>query len=162
MSVSRVKSNRRAGRPPRIYLLLSRAATVTTNPMLGTSNRTQQAMLAASPFCTAPKSLIRETLEVAGLVGGSLLHRAVDLLSSRGTVVPNRSHSDSSSESTLFPNTQCPRFPGLGLRRSIFPSCARGCCCSKCPESEQSSTGQKKALQKVEGALGQGLDTLLT
>lgn len=131
--------------------------------MLGTSNRTPQAMPAASPFCTAPKSLVRETLEVAGLVGGSPRHRAVELLSNRGTVVPNRGDSDSSSECILCPDIWCPRFPGLGLRRSRFSSRALGCSYTKCPESQQSTAVdfKRRLFKGWRKPRDQGLDTLL-
>lgn len=72
--------------------------------MLGTSE--SPAKSPASPFWTAPKILNREKLEAVSPVEGSKLLTAVELLSNKGTRVPNRSHCDSSSNSILFPNAQ--------------------------------------------------------
>lgn len=60
-------------------------------------------MTLASPFCTAPKSLIRETLEVVSLAGGPKLLRAGALLSDKGTMVPDRSYCDSHLNPSSFP-----------------------------------------------------------
>lgn len=118
-------------------LFLSLAGTVTakvreTSPHAWHQQQNPTVNDPTSPFWTAPKSLIRDKLEVVSLVGGPQLLRAGQLLSNKGTTVPNRSHCDSPSRSgRSLSRHSVPGVPRAGLREGSLHKqpgyCVRGC-----------------------------------
>ena len=123
-SHSRVKKRREGRLYTCLFVFLSLAVTAMakvreTFPKARNQQHNPTVRDSSSPFWTAPKSLIRNKLEVVSLVGGSKLLRAVELLSNKGTTVPNRRHCDGSSRVSLFPDTSCLQFPGPGCRKCI-------------------------------------------